>query len=50
MKITNNRIQLNWGKLLGFNQVKGAQGNLKSKAARARIGQKIGQKAGIKPG
>jgi len=46
MKSTNKRIKLNWGQLLGFNQVKGAQGNLKSKAVRARIGQKVGIKVG----
>jgi len=48
MKATNKRIKLNWDKLLGFNQVKHAQGSLKSKAARALIGQKAGVKKGIK--
>ena len=38
MKSTNKRIKLNWGKLLGFSQVKVAQGELKSKAAKAMIG------------
>ena len=50
MKITNNRIQLNWGKLLGFNQVKFAQGELKSKRVRAMMNAKIGDKRGVKPG
>jgi hypothetical protein len=48
MKSTNKRIQLNWAKLLGYRQVKGAQGDLKSKAAKAMIGAKIGQKFGVK--
>jgi len=38
MKSTSKRIKLNWGKLLGFSQVKVAQGELKSKAAKAMIG------------
>jgi len=45
MKSRNKRIQLNWGKLLGFSQVKGAQGELKSTAAKAMIGR---SKFGIK--
>ena len=49
MKSTNKRIELNWGKLLGFDQVKVAQGELKSKSAKALIDAKIGQKRGIKP-
>ena len=49
MKLTNKRIKLNWGKLLGFSQVKVAQGELKSKSAKALIDAKIGQKRGIKP-
>jgi hypothetical protein len=48
MKSTNKRIQLNWGKLLGFNQVKLAQGDLKSKVAKAMIGNKVGAKQGVK--
>jgi hypothetical protein len=44
MKSTNKRIELNWGKLLGFNQVKLAQGDLKSKSGRALIRAKVGQK------
>ncbi len=49
MKTTNKRIKLNWGKLLGFSQVKAAQGDPKSKSARAMIGQKAGVKTGLKP-
>jgi hypothetical protein len=37
MKLTNKHIKLNWGKLLGFNQVKVAQGDPKSKSAKALI-------------
>jgi len=48
MKPKNKHIELNWNKLLGFSQVKGAQGNLKSKAARAMLGLKVGVKAGLK--
>jgi hypothetical protein len=48
MKSADKRIKLNWDKLLGFNQVKLAQGELKSKA-RAMIGAKVGAKAGFKP-
>ena len=48
MKSTNKRIKLNWEKLLGFNQVKLERGELKSKAARALIGQKAGVKKGTK--
>jgi len=44
MKLTNKRIKLNWGKLLGFSQVKVAQGELKSKVAKAMVG---GPKVGI---
>jgi len=42
MKSTNKRIELNWGKLLGFNQVKFTQRDLKSKSAQSLIGAKIG--------
>jgi hypothetical protein len=38
MKTTNKRIKLNWGKLLGFSQVKAPQGELRSKVAKAMIG------------
>jgi len=44
MKSTNKHIQLNWGKLLGFNQVKLAQGQLKSKSGKALMKAKIGRK------
>jgi hypothetical protein len=45
MKSRNKRIELNWSKLLGFSQVKIAQGQLKSKAAKAMVGRvKTGQK------
>jgi hypothetical protein len=49
MKSTNKRVELNWGKLYGFNQVKSVQGELKSKSAKAVIGAKIGAKVGGKP-
>jgi hypothetical protein len=48
MKATNKRIKLNWGKLLGFSQVKVAQGDPKSKSAQAMIGAKAGVKKGLK--
>jgi hypothetical protein len=38
MKITNKRIKLNWGKLLGFSQVKAPYGEQRSKVAKAMIG------------
>jgi hypothetical protein len=44
MKSTNKRIKLNWGKLLGFSQVKVSQGELKLKATKAMIG---GPKVGV---
>jgi hypothetical protein len=48
MKTKNKCIELNWGKLLGFSQAKDAQGNLKSKRAKALIDAKIGRKPGLK--
>jgi hypothetical protein len=48
MKFKNKRIELDWGKLLGFSQVKRAQGDLKSTSAKGLIEAKIGLKAGIK--
>jgi hypothetical protein len=50
MKSTNKRIELNWSKLLGFNQVKSAQGAPNAKSSRAMIGAKVGGKAGVKAG
>jgi hypothetical protein len=44
MKFKNKPIQLNWGKLLGFDQVKLAQGQLKSKSGKALMNAKIGRK------
>ena len=49
MKSTTKRIELDWAKLLGFNQVKSAQAECKSKSAQAMIGAKIGGKTGLKP-
>ena len=49
MKATNKRIELDWSKLFGFNQVKFAQGETKSKSSKAMIGAKIGAKVGGKP-
>lgn len=49
MKSTNKRVTLDWSKLLGFNQVKSAQADCKSKLAQAMIGAKIGGKTGVKP-
>jgi hypothetical protein len=50
MKSTTKRIGLDWGKLLGFSQVKSLQNNSGNQVARAAIGVKIGVKAGLKPG
>ena len=47
MKSSNKRIELNWGKLLGFNQVKATQAR-GDKNSRALIGAKVGGKVGIK--
>ena len=47
---TTKRIALDWTKLFGFNQVKSAQAQPKSKSAKAMIGAKIGSKPGLKPG
>jgi len=38
MKLTNKRIKLNRGKLLGFSQVNVGQGDLKLKCTKAMIG------------
>jgi hypothetical protein len=46
MKSTNKRVELDWAKLMGFNQVKSAKGKAKSMAV---IGSKIGAKVGGKP-
>jgi hypothetical protein len=48
MKLRDKHIKLTWDKLLGFNQVKRAQGELKSKSAKALMEAKIGAKPGIK--
>jgi hypothetical protein len=48
MKPKDKRIKLNWEKLLGFSQVKCAQGDLKSISAKALMEVKIGQKQGLK--
>jgi len=49
MKSTNKHIKLNWDKLLGFSQVKFAQGDLKSKSGKALIRARVGAKTlGIK--
>jgi len=50
MKATPKRIELDWNKLLGFNQVKSAQGQPESKASRMLIGAKVGGKPGVKGG
>jgi len=50
MKSTNKRIELDWTKLLGFNQVSSAQTRSTTKSSRAMIGAKIGLKAGVKGG
>jgi len=49
MKSTNKRINLDWNKLMGFNQVSSVQADAGKKIARAAIGAKIGAKPGVKP-
>ncbi len=44
MKSTTKRINLNWNKLVGFNQVQSAKKNINEKGARAMIGAKVGGK------
>ena len=48
MKSTNNQIKLDWSKLLGFCQVKSAQGGKDSRKLMTTIGAKIGNKVGTK--
>jgi hypothetical protein len=50
MKSTNKRINLDWNKLMGFNQVASAQSGAGKKVARAAIGAKVGAKVGTKGG
>jgi hypothetical protein len=50
MKSTTKRIELNWSKLFGFNQVKTTQAGHKTKSGQAMIGSKIGSKVGSKGG
>ena len=50
MKNNNKRIELNWSKMLGFNQVKAAQAQSDSKTSRMLIGAKVGGKSGVKGG
>lgn len=48
MKSTNKRIELDWGKLLGFNQVKTGKTDLNKARARATVGAKVGAKVGAR--
>jgi len=50
MKSTNKRINLDWNKLMGFNQVSSAQADAGKKTSRSAIGAKIGGKIGAKVG
>jgi hypothetical protein len=50
MKSTNKRINLDWAKLMGFNQVSSVQADAGKQVGRAAIGAKIGVKAGVKGG
>jgi hypothetical protein len=49
MKSTKKRIDLDWKKLTGFNQVSSAQSDTGKRVAKAAIGAKIGGKVGVKP-
>jgi len=44
MKSTNKRVNLDWNKLVGFNQVQAAKNTAGKKAAMAMIGAKVGGK------
>jgi len=44
MKPNTNRIELDWAKLLGFNQVKAAQAQFNSDSAQVVLGAKVGEK------
>jgi len=46
MKSTNKRVELDWARLMGFNQVKSLRGKVQCRPA---IGSKIGGKVGLKP-
>lgn len=48
MKTKNKSVKLAWGKLLGFDQVKGLQGQSQNGQAKARLSAKIGTKVGTK--
>jgi hypothetical protein len=48
MKSTKKRIELDWNKLVGFNQVTSAKSGATSQAAKASLGAKIGAKVGVK--
>jgi hypothetical protein len=50
MKSTNKRVNLDWAKLIGFNQVTSAQAGAGKKVGRAAIGAKVGAKIGVKGG
>jgi hypothetical protein len=50
MKTTTKRIELDWTKLLGFNQVKSAKNQPDGKCSRAMIGAKVGNKVGSRTG
>jgi hypothetical protein len=49
MKSTKKRIELDWNKLTGFNQVSKTQSGAGKRVAKAAIGAKIGAKVGVKP-
>jgi hypothetical protein len=48
MKSTTKRIDLDWSKLIGFNQVQAARSSSDKKRIREAIGAKIGGKVGGK--
>ena len=50
MKSTSKRINLDWAKLMGFNQVQSVQSELANQAAKKALGAKIGGKVGVKGG
>ena len=50
MKSTKKRIDLNWNKLVGFNQISSAQSVANNQASKKALGAKIGAKVGVKGG
>jgi hypothetical protein len=48
MKSTTNRIELDWSKLVGFNQVKSAQTSQDKESLKEALNVRVGAKVGGK--